>query len=95
MEDRQCAWRQALSEAEASHASLEPPEARGRGLRWDLRIGTCLFLKVMAFRVPCLFNSVSQDSLVISDRKQTQTSLSINKVLLKKTCEKPTDSRWR
>ena len=49
----------------------------------------------MAFRVPCLFNSVSQDSLVISDRKQTQTSLSINKVLLKKTCEKPTDSRWR
>lgn len=49
-----------------------------------MRIGACLFLKVMAFRVPCLFNSVSKDSLVISDRKQTQTSLSINKVLLKK-----------
>ena len=64
-------------------------------MRWDLRIGTYLFLKVMAFRVPCLFNSVSWGSLVISDRKQTQTSVSINKVLSKKTCEKPTESRWR
>ena len=41
MEDRQCAWRQALREAEASHASLEPPEARGRGLRWDQGDSLC------------------------------------------------------
>lgn len=56
----------------------------GGWLRWDFRIGTCFFLKVITFRVPCLLNSVSRDSLVINDRKQTQISLSINKVLLKK-----------
>ena len=35
MEDRQCAWRRALREAEVSRGSLELPEARGRGWGWD------------------------------------------------------------